>query len=113
MEYKITNGDVAADSCGRCVVLTSDEAVLQSAYIRIAAKKGKFFYNRELGSDIHGLNRKDEDFDKKFLFAAKEATVDLPQVEINIVSKRLNKIVIGLAYRSSYRQEVIELDDNV
>lgn len=113
MEYKITSGDVAVDSCGRCVPLSSDEAVLQSAYIRIAAKKGKFFYNRELGSNIHSLDRNNEDFDKKFLFSVREAIVDLPQVKVEIVSKRLNKIVIGLTYRSSYRQEVIELDGNV
>lgn len=113
MEYKISNGDVVLDSCGRCVPLTSDEAVLQSAYIRIAAKKGQFFYNRELGSHIHKLDRNDENFDNKFLFLAREAILDLPQVDVKIVSKRLNKIMIGLSYRSSYRQEVIELDDNV
>lgn len=113
MEYKITNGDVAVDSCGRCVSLTSDEAVLQSAYIRIAAKKGKFFYNRELGSDVHSLDKNDVDFDKKFLFAVREAIASLPQVEVKLVSKRVNKIVIGLTYRSSYRQEVIDLNGNV
>ena len=113
MEYKITNGDLAVDSSGRCVPLTSDEMVLQSAYIRIAAKKGKFFYNRELGSDVHSLDKNDKEFDKKFLFAVREAIVDLPDVKVDIVSKRLNRIVLGLTYRSVYRQEVIELNGNV
>ena len=113
MECKISDGDIALDSCGRYIKLSSDEEVLQNAYISIAAEKGKFYYNRELGSQIRKISRDDENFSEKFLMAMKAAIVDYPDVTAIFRAKKGNKVYIRLEYRSSYLEEVIDLDGNV
>lgn len=48
----IKDGDIVLDSSGNTVMLSGIDAKFQRALFCIKAKRGKFIYNRELGSQL-------------------------------------------------------------
>lgn len=51
----IKNGDIVLDSSGNTVMLSGIDAKFQRALFCIKAKRGKFIYNRELGSHLDNV----------------------------------------------------------
>lgn len=50
-DVMLENGDIKLDSKGSAVILDDREAKIQRAVICASAQKGKFIYDRSLGSD--------------------------------------------------------------
>lgn len=48
----IKDGDIVLDSSGNTIMLSGTYAKFQRAMLCIKAKRGKFIYNRELGSHL-------------------------------------------------------------
>lgn len=51
-DIKTENGDIVLDSCGNTVRLSGDDELFQRAKTCIAAQKGHFIYDRQLGSEL-------------------------------------------------------------
>ncbi len=52
-DVMLENGDVKLDSAGAAVILDGVEAKIQRLLICAAAKKGRFIYDRTLGSEYN------------------------------------------------------------
>lgn len=108
LDCKIQNGDISLDSCGKYIHLIEEEELLQRAYIKIAMRFGKFFYNRKLG--VENLPKKDDDrFVDKFNLIIKEALVDCPKVFGEVVECNDNGVRIFLKCGDFEREDIIYL----
>lgn len=67
----IKDGDIVLDSSGNTVMLSGIDAKFQRAMLCIKAKRGKFIYNRELGSHLDDV------------LASKNSSAQRAELEIN------------------------------
>lgn len=51
VDIKLERGEIVTDKSGRAVRIEGIDAKFQRAIIRLNARRGKFIYNRELGSE--------------------------------------------------------------
>lgn len=76
IDVKIENKDVVTESTGVLMRLTGLDAMFQRAFINIASKKGSFVYDRELGTDISGIDLTTEDAKDRLELVFNEALVN-------------------------------------
>lgn len=56
MDVKIENEDISVDSAGSFVMIDGFDEIVQQALIRMKIPKGKFIYDRNLGSFCDSLD---------------------------------------------------------
>ena len=78
-----TGGDLERDSRGRPVLIDGKDELMQRAYILLAAKKGSFVYDRELGSDIYSVSPSDAGAAGTIEEMARDALGAIPGMEVN------------------------------
>lgn len=76
IDVKIENKDVVTESTGILKRLTGLDAMFQRAFICIASKKGKFVYDRQLGTDISEIDLSAEDAKDRLELVFNEALVN-------------------------------------
>lgn len=107
MDFRLTDGDSVIDSSGKAERITGEDELLQRAYICIAVKKGSFIYNRELGSEIHLLNKSDDRLADKLLLVMNEAIMDCKGVTVQIIKISGGKVTVKLTCGSKSLERVI------
>lgn len=87
MDTKLKNGDFALSSGGVPQWVTGQEAWMQRCALRFHMRRGRFCYDRSMGSALHSLTVKDPV--SRWLAAAREAL--LPEAGISVESAELEK----------------------
>lgn len=109
MDFRINNGDAVIDSAGKADSITGADELLQRAYICIAVKKGSFIYNRELGSEIYLLDKKDERLADKLFLVMNEALINCRGVEAEIKEINGDNVTVRLVCGEKTLERVIKL----
>ncbi|MBQ4129709.1 MAG: hypothetical protein IJD68_08090 [Ruminococcus sp.] len=86
MDVKIENNDLAITQWGSTVYVESFEEIVQRIKIACTIKKGAFPFDRELGCNTHTLSMNDEMLKEKLEMLYKEATVDIPYCDLQVLS---------------------------
>ncbi len=75
-------GDVARDSSGKVHYVSGREEIQQRLYILLSAKKGKFIYDRSIGSGIWQTDPDDGDAVLRIEAYARQALSGMPEAEV-------------------------------
>ncbi|MBR2177156.1 MAG: hypothetical protein IJ861_09465 [Clostridia bacterium] len=101
MDLALTdNGTLKEDFECRPYLIDGIDEVLQKVYIILSAKKGRFIYDRELGSNLYQIDMEAEDAEEGMESEARNALRDTPFVEVKKAEIRNGKAYI-----------IIEIDD--
>lgn len=95
MDAKIDSMDIVLDSCGDCVYVNSVDELAQRVKIACTVRKGDFVYDRQLGSDAHGIYADDPMLIQKLEMIFKEATIDIPYTSLTVLSADTSKGVLS------------------
>lgn len=110
MDTKIKNGDWVRNSSGLLQTVDCFDEILQRIYIRLTVPKGKFIFDKNLGSRLSFVWREKEKLrEQRALQLAREALSSMP--EVRVISARVdgnaNKMVFGIsAYENAGEVEV-------
>lgn len=86
MDVKIMDKDTALGVDGAPVYIDSVEEILQRVKIACTIKKGSFPFDRQLGSYAHTLSLDDDLLTQKLEMIYKEATIDIPYSQLEVLS---------------------------
>ena len=96
----------AENESGKPYLISSLEETVQRCRIRLCIRQGSFCYNRELGGNLHKLDRSDENLSGNALLLVREALLPIKQVVVKEVSAEVHngKIVLDITI-SAYGEE--------
>ena len=111
MDTSLKAGDLAENESGKPYLISSLEETVQRCRIRLCIRQGSFCYNRELGGNLHKLDRSDENLSGNALLLVREALLPIKQVVVKEVSAEVHngKIVLDItisAYGAEASMEV-------
>ncbi len=110
IDARLKNGDTVTTSSGEIEMLSDDDALFQSAMIRICAKKGEFVYDRELGSTLDKLEANAEFALEKAEIMINEALADLDNAIAVVKEIDEERLVIELTIENKTRTKEVRLD---
>lgn len=116
MDTKIKNGDFIRDSSGLLQTVECFDEILQRAYIRLTVPKGKFIFDRNLGSRLTLVWREKENLrEQRALQLAQEALSAM--VDARVVSARVNgstnKMIFKIASYGNEGEVEVTVGENV
>ncbi len=87
MDLKLSiNGDLKRKNGNLPYHITGREELIQRMYVLLCVRKGRFIYNRELGSRIREVELSDPDAALKIEAYARKALESIPSAEVTGVS---------------------------
>ena len=86
MDTALFNGDFLCDSRGFPIKISGVNEILQRILIRLSVEKGKFIYDRNLGSELHKLDINEGNANARALSLVREALSDVRNVVVKEVS---------------------------
>ncbi|MEE0264090.1 MAG: hypothetical protein UD936_00535 [Acutalibacteraceae bacterium] len=105
MDTALKNGDFKLDYRGKPYLVSSIEETVQRCRILLNIRQGSFVYNRFLGSNIHLLDKTDENLQGNALLLVKEALMPVTQVHVCSVKAIADEADITLKIRiKAYNQ---------
>lgn len=110
MDTKIKNGDWVRDSSGLLQTVDCFDEILQRIFIRLTVPRGKFIYDKNLGSRLPLVWREKEKLrEQRALQLAQEALSAMP--DVRVISARVdegtNKMIFKIsAYEYAGEVEV-------
>ncbi len=110
IDAKIVNGDIALDSNGEVVKISDEDALFQSAMIRICAQSGKFIYDRELGSEFERSKPSDELAIQRAELLINEAIAQLKNSHAVVCRADDDGLTIKLTINGETRLEEVRFD---
>ncbi len=112
IDVKLSNGDVVADSTGRFVQVSDNDALFQRALICIGAKLGSFIYDRNLGSDVSKVELSDTYTDQKAELIVNEAIAQFENTYAKVIEYG-DTLKLELEIGNESRIEEVHLNGNV
>lgn len=109
MDTKVLNGNFVVGSNGLPVTVTGQAELIQYARLRLLLRRGRFPYNRALGSGLWQWSREEEHAADRALALANEALLDLPGVRAKSVRFKESGAVFLIA--TPLGEEEIELGE--
>lgn len=114
MDALIENGDNAEDSKGENVMIEGFEEIIQQVLIRIKIPKGKFIYDRDLGSECGSLDTDNcKSLDKCLETLMNESVVSMGDTYVEVISAQKTaggikaEIKINCGANSAVREVVL------
>lgn len=105
MDTALQNGDFKLNNKGKPYLIDSIEETIQRCKILLNIKQGCFVYNKLLGSNLHLLDKSDENLQGNALLLVKEALMPITQVSVCSVNPILNQDIITLKIKiKAYNQ---------
>ena len=86
MDTALFNGDFLCDSRGFPITISGINEILQRILIRLSVKKGKFVYDKDLGSELYKLDINEENAEARALSLVREALSDIKNIKVKEVS---------------------------
>lgn len=86
MDAKIENRDMVIDSTLSPVMCKNEDEILQRIFIACSMKKGSFILDKTLGSFAYTVDLDDPMLCEKLTMIYKEATVEIPYSDLEVVS---------------------------
>lgn len=96
MDVKIKDKDTLMSANGDCVQIDSVQEILQRVNIACSVIKGKFIYDRELGSYSNTVSISDPMLCDKLSMIFKEATIDIDYTDLKVLKVEDNKAFIEI-----------------
>ncbi len=82
VDTALQNGDFKLNIQGKPYLINAIEETIQRCKILLNIKQGCFVYNQLLGSNLHLLNKNDENLQGNALLLVKEALMPVAQVSV-------------------------------
>ncbi len=86
MDAKIINRDLVIDSTLSPLMCKNEDEILQRIFIACSIKKGAFLLDKTLGSFAYTALLSDPMLCEKLTMIYKEASVDIPYTDLEVVS---------------------------
>lgn len=109
MDTRILNGGYVLDSRGMPEIVEGKAELLHYARLRLVMRRGKFPYNRELGSGLWQWSREEDRAADRALALANEALLGLPGVRAKAV--RLTESGAVFTITTPLGEEELELGE--
>lgn len=91
MDTALQNGDFKLNNQGKPYLINSIEETIQRCKILLDVRQGSFVYNKLLGSNLHLLDKADENLQGNALLLVKEALMPITQVSVCSVEPIVNE----------------------
>lgn len=109
MDTKVVNGNYVLGANGLPETVEGKEELLQRARLSLQLRKGKFPYNRELGSGLWQWDRQEEHPEDRALALANEALLRLPGIRAK--AARLTEAGLAFLIETPLGEEEIEFGE--
>lgn len=110
MDIKIENGDTIISESGIPEMVSGIEEAIQKVNLAIKIRKGKFIYDRNIGTQIDSVIFEDKNASETVEMMLNECLIDTcVSVKVNYIETRQNKTYAGITVTNGFISQDTEV----